>query len=568
EKTLVKKRKATCVGYADLFNMLCHYSGVPSVSVSGYSKNNYVDLGDTCYLQDHMWNAVFVNGRWSLVDATWDAGYITFTKSSLIGKMMHAVTGKDKRKYKPRFVSAPHKTYMMRDGMFFRVDHFAANPDWALVEPAYPVADFERDSAYFFKRYPEQPPVWVQGYDARQRYTTLEPLDRMIEDAFASHAANPHNGFDVGIASYALAARQWSARSTDAHAHNRKCDSALLLLERAATHHEAAAAMVETEKKFLLANNERKATIFQQNLAATKAATNRNAQEAKRFKKTYANGVKSTKEWHSTNAKRLDAMRDDTYFTSKNARVARTEDSAKYSKEYLTLSDSLVKMLAAYRAAAGEMDTLYRHCAQRLNAHNQVASELLKRHKAILLTRQAFYDDLDWEIIAQRNDFNERKHTADSLLFISDTSIFKTLHKKHGALHRKANLVYQVHKARMQAMKKLRTACVRTPGIDSTYAASFDSLATFIVAADAREAAWKSGAGQLQALSKSTNKSSAKLLKALSEERKTEAVNNRARATYINKRSGSMAKEITAIAGSTAKLKLAVSQARQTQASL
>src|SRR5205085_4114525 len=65
---ILKRKKAICVGYADLFNELCRLSGIESVSISGYIKNPYVDVNDKFYLDEHMWNAVKIDDEWKLVD--------------------------------------------------------------------------------------------------------------------------------------------------------------------------------------------------------------------------------------------------------------------------------------------------------------------------------------------------------------------------------------------------------------------------------------------------------------------------------------------------------------------
>ena len=53
--------KAVCEGYSKLFQYLCYCYGVNCTTVSGTAKEG-----------DHMWNAVKLNGNWTMIDVTWD----------------------------------------------------------------------------------------------------------------------------------------------------------------------------------------------------------------------------------------------------------------------------------------------------------------------------------------------------------------------------------------------------------------------------------------------------------------------------------------------------------------
>ena len=81
-ETVLKKRKAVCVGYANLMAVMCQLANIESEIVYGWSKGfNYPG-----YLRpesDHAWNAVKIAGKWKLIDVTWDAGFVerrTFIK--------------------------------------------------------------------------------------------------------------------------------------------------------------------------------------------------------------------------------------------------------------------------------------------------------------------------------------------------------------------------------------------------------------------------------------------------------------------------------------------------------
>ena len=70
---VLKRRKAVCQGYAELFQALCHSQGIRCELVPGYSKGLTVNEQDFTR-GDHAWNAVQLEGQWYLLDVTWGSG--------------------------------------------------------------------------------------------------------------------------------------------------------------------------------------------------------------------------------------------------------------------------------------------------------------------------------------------------------------------------------------------------------------------------------------------------------------------------------------------------------------
>jgi transglutaminase/protease-like cytokinesis protein 3 len=151
---ILRSRKAVCVGYCDLFNEMCKYADIRSVGVSGYTKNINVDYGDSIFLDEHIWNAVFIDNNWKLVDATWNSGYIKYFKRTLRGRLIYFFTrGKqDQLIYKPHFVRYPNTIYYCKSGDCFKTDHLPLNPLWQLTKPV-SASEFVADSTYYLKAY-------------------------------------------------------------------------------------------------------------------------------------------------------------------------------------------------------------------------------------------------------------------------------------------------------------------------------------------------------------------------------------------------------------------------------
>lgn len=75
---VLKSRKAVCLGFANLYAALCRSIGIPCSVVTGYALG--ISSGSTEWTEkivsgseeNHAWNEVYVDGRWVIVDSTWD----------------------------------------------------------------------------------------------------------------------------------------------------------------------------------------------------------------------------------------------------------------------------------------------------------------------------------------------------------------------------------------------------------------------------------------------------------------------------------------------------------------
>ncbi len=80
-----------CRGYADLMNIMLNGIGIPSIESLGRDyATNKAEIGE---YQDHVWNEVYYNGRWHVIDATWESNsagsgywYYKSTKTYSAGK--------------------------------------------------------------------------------------------------------------------------------------------------------------------------------------------------------------------------------------------------------------------------------------------------------------------------------------------------------------------------------------------------------------------------------------------------------------------------------------------------
>lgn len=170
-QTVLDTKMAVCAGYAQLVKAIGDAAGLEVVVVVGKTRSTD-GLG-------HAWNAAKVDGKWYLLDATWDAGTVggdTFNKSF-------------------------GTRYLMTPPAVFLADHFPDDEKWQFVDEPLSMGDFLRQPnlepsffAYGFRLLsPRRPTVTVSG---RSISVTLE---------------NP-NGFDVSAQSYV--GESWEGESS------------------------------------------------------------------------------------------------------------------------------------------------------------------------------------------------------------------------------------------------------------------------------------------------------------------------------------------------------------------
>jgi hypothetical protein len=79
--TLLNDHKTICTGYAYLIQTLSNLANINCVIIDGYGLTA-ANKEDKASIPNHSWNAVQLNNKWYLCDATWSSGYFDEGKSS------------------------------------------------------------------------------------------------------------------------------------------------------------------------------------------------------------------------------------------------------------------------------------------------------------------------------------------------------------------------------------------------------------------------------------------------------------------------------------------------------
>ncbi|PKK21172.1 kyphoscoliosis peptidase [Columba livia] len=121
------------VGYRDksqlsteLFEHMCSIAGIQCMKLSGYSKGFGYKIGQTFTGDsDHAWNAVYLEGRWHLLDSTWGSGSVDDSLT--------------------KFTFRYNEFYFLTHPALFINNHFPDNSNWQLLKPTLTLKDFENN---------------------------------------------------------------------------------------------------------------------------------------------------------------------------------------------------------------------------------------------------------------------------------------------------------------------------------------------------------------------------------------------------------------------------------------
>lgn len=144
-ETVFRTRMGVCAGYANLLAALGDAAGEEIVVVVGDARTRGSDLTG----EGHAWNAAHLDGAWTLIDATWDAGGL--------------VNGAFEKGYRTEYLFAPPAV--------FGVTHFPDEARWQLRSPELSRGEFFRQPMMRAEFYaaglelvaPDRPQVSVAG---------------------------------------------------------------------------------------------------------------------------------------------------------------------------------------------------------------------------------------------------------------------------------------------------------------------------------------------------------------------------------------------------------------------
>lgn len=108
---LLDSKQTICTGYAYLIREMTRAVGVPCEMIPGFGRTLQNDSTEQFSI-NHSWNAVYLDDKWYLCDATWSSG--KFTKDG-------------------KYIKEYNDAYFLADPEIFGRNHFPQDSKWLLV---------------------------------------------------------------------------------------------------------------------------------------------------------------------------------------------------------------------------------------------------------------------------------------------------------------------------------------------------------------------------------------------------------------------------------------------------
>lgn len=121
-ETVWNRRTAVCQGYVELFQRMAMEIGLRTEAVSGYAKGFDYEPGQRIRDANHAWIAIWLGGRWQLMDPTWGSGIVVHGQ------------------FQPQFSWA----YFLTPPEVLQLSHSPDDSQWQLVERPLSRREFER----------------------------------------------------------------------------------------------------------------------------------------------------------------------------------------------------------------------------------------------------------------------------------------------------------------------------------------------------------------------------------------------------------------------------------------
>ena len=219
---VIRRKKAVCDGYSQVFRDLCLLNDVFATCIVGYTAFN--DLTDSAQVL-HAWNSVKINNNWYLMDITWEDAELDFQKNKaailkdinrknklspherllahINKKRTHRLVdnlkqhGRDAERIatsnllgfvdsvalnlpdsspetqeSPLF-APPATSYLFTSPTVFRTDHLPKDPLWQLTDSVVSLQKF------FFQYDPSVSPYFSTHFDYKNRLEELPKLDNL-----------------------------------------------------------------------------------------------------------------------------------------------------------------------------------------------------------------------------------------------------------------------------------------------------------------------------------------------------------------------------------------------------
>jgi hypothetical protein len=185
---ILKEKKALPEEYSLLFRELCRESGIETVRVKGYVKDQGYLHGVPLYAPNHEWNLVRIDGSWNIIDLAWACGQISYAPTFGESIRNFFSGGPDSRS-RMVFVKSRNDTWYLLSPERFSITHLPSDPRFQLQSPAISANIFVQSSTVIAAE--------LHGPDYRKVqpfiFTGEKQKEQLMAEAEAVLLFNPRN---------------------------------------------------------------------------------------------------------------------------------------------------------------------------------------------------------------------------------------------------------------------------------------------------------------------------------------------------------------------------------------
>lgn len=447
------RRKAICVGYADLFDDMCAAVGVLSTSVPGYSKSQDKDVTDSFYLDEHIWNAAKLEDRWVLIDNTWDAGYIRWYRKSLETYVFRAfLIDYTRYVYDPKFIFAPHKKYFAKSGIFFSTDHLSSMELWQLTDTSISIQEFQNDSTNYYFSTKNDRHSSNREIASLDIYAKLSDENKQIRMGRPAYNFNNRNHYLVAGSEFLKSQRLLNSlienESVDTNSFNR----VILFSDLSRFHCDSNSYYLKQEYKALERKNRLKVKeqkeynkLYTRNIENVRRTSLRGKDKMKKLSAV-------AKKYNHSMDNRLSTRSDDTKFYRMDFehKYDYISDSLREEEIVDSLQQTMQFLRDQLKALRHQDDSLEYLISVKFISQRNYINAVDGHFSELSSMRAGGFDDRDYPIVATKSSFEY----VDSILFIDTVSISDTI---EGYIRQ----VYRASKDLDRAYRNFNSACKR-----------------------------------------------------------------------------------------------------------
>lgn len=163
---ILRRGRGICFDYSQLYSEMCRRAGLRCVSVSGYARQGLGAM-ELPGAPDHSWNAVFLDGNWHLLDATWGAAGA-----------------------RDALMDTYHTDYFLTPPRLFALNHLPALPMWQLLPCPLKPEEFAWTAASILPVIDSRQACYAFA-DSIEAFLQLPPEEQKLQEAAQTHRFHP-----------------------------------------------------------------------------------------------------------------------------------------------------------------------------------------------------------------------------------------------------------------------------------------------------------------------------------------------------------------------------------------